>query len=191
MVRRKNNNRPKQRRTHLAMSGTSLQAVGNWHSPPVDPPPIIDNKWRFARLKTNVAAAGDSGSLIDFTAVSVFNALKVQQGVNISSDVASVRILKVMSYALQGVADAGGQTYPSTKIRVYAPLEDSSQGVLLGQREDIGTLQSAARIGYRYPKHLQDRVLASSSTAYFCQVENYHCARGYVYIDVMWTTNPN
>eukprot|EP01084_Bolivina_argentea_P056622 103580_1 len=117
MVRRKNNGRPKQRRTHLAKSGTNLQTVGNWHSPPVDPPPIIDNKWRFARLKTNVAGAGDSGAITDLTAVSVFNALKVQQGVNISNDPASVRILKVMTYALQGVAGAGGQTYPSTKIR--------------------------------------------------------------------------
>jgi len=159
--------------------------------PPSDPPVVQETKWRFARLKIGVAAAGDSGAITNFTPASLFAVLKSQQGIEVQTGLATVRVLKVMSYALQGVADSGGQTYPSTKIRVYSPLEDSAQGVLISQREDAGTLQSVARIGYTYPKHLQDRVLNEASTAYFCQTESYHCARGIVYIDVLWAAIPN
>lgn len=178
-------------RTFIAKSGTNLSTIGRWYSPPANPPVILETKWRFCRLKFGVAAAGDSGAIENYTPVRIFEGLKAQQGIDVTAALSTCRILRISSYALQGVADSGGQTYPSTKIRAFAPTEDTNQGVLLEQREDGGTLQSVARIGYRYPKHLQQKVMGGSSTLYFCQIENYHCARGYVYIDCMWATNPN
>eukprot|EP01084_Bolivina_argentea_P164372 285759_1 len=166
-------------------------AIGGWFTPPRDPPVVAETKWRFARLKFGVSAAGDDGAITNYTGANVFEGLKAQQGLNVTAALSACRILQVMSYALQGVGDTGGQTYPSTKIRAYSPLEDGGQGVLLEQREDSGTLRDVAKIGYKFPKHLQERVLGGSATAYFAQVENYHCSRGIVYIDVMWATVPN
>eukprot|EP01084_Bolivina_argentea_P089280 161115_1 len=166
-------------------------AIGGWFVPPRDLPTVAETKWRFARLKFGIAAAGDGGAITNYSGTTVFEGLKTQQGINVTAALSACRILQVMSYALQGVGDSGGQTYPSTKIRVYAPLEDGGQGVLIEQREDSGTLRDVAKIGYKYPKHLQERVLGGSSTSYFVQTENYHCSRGIVFIDVMWATQPN
>lgn len=162
-----------------------------WYTPPANPPAVAENKWRTARLKINVAAAGDSGAVENITPARLFLTLKSQQGLDIPPALTSVRVSGVFSYALAGVANAGGQVYPSTKIRVYTPKEDSTQGVLIAQREDSGTLDSVARIGYKYPVFLGGMVLNGASTAYFVQIENYHCARGFIYIDCSWTANPN
>jgi hypothetical protein len=152
---------------------------------------VLENKWRYARVKLNIAAAGDSGAIENITPTTVFSLLKSQQGVDVQTGLASCRVMSIFSYAVPGVADSGGQTYPSTKLRIYTPMEDSTQGVLLEQREDQGTLDEPARIGYHYPIHLKQRVLNEASTSYFCQLEQYHCARGYIYIDLYWTTSPN
>lgn len=165
--------------------------VGVFYNPPRDPPMIIENKWRFARLKLNVAAAGDSGAIENITPARVFEVLKAQQGVDITAALASCRIIGTFSYALPGVADSGAQVYPSTKLRVYTPMEDSSQGVLVAQREDSGTLEVPGKVGYRYPRHLAERVLNGAGSNYFIQIENYHTARGLVYLDIYWCSNPN
>jgi len=172
-------------------SKPSLAEVGGWFVPSKNPPPVAENRWRPARLKFNIAAAGDSGAIENITPTSVFTILKTQQGIDVTAALASCRIKSIFTYALPGVADSGGQVYPSTKIRIYSPEEDSSQGVLIAQREDAGTLDSVARIGYTYPRYLSGRVLNGDATAYFAQIENYHTARGYVYLDIMWCTNPN
>jgi hypothetical protein len=164
---------------------------GGWFSPKPNPPVVAENVWRYARLKINVAAAGDSGAIENITPAVIFEKLKAQQGIDITAALASVKITSVMSYALPGIADTGAQTYPSTKIRVYAPLETLAQGVLIAQKEDAGTLNSVARVGYRYSSPLAERVLAGSGTNYVVQIENYHCARGFIYIDCHWSANPN
>jgi len=183
--------RLKQSRRRMNNNVSNRQTIGRWFMPPANPPIVLETKWRYARLKIGIAAAGDSGAITQFTGTSIFAALKTQQGIDVTAALSTCRVLSVRSYALQGVADSGGQTYPSTKIRAYAPMEDSAQGVLLEQREDAGTLSSVARIGYHYPKHLRERVIQGTATNYFCETENYHCARGIVYIDIMWATQPN
>jgi len=175
----------------VAIPKMSLTEIGGWFTPPKNPPQVAENKWRPARLKINIAAAGDSGAIENITPTLVFNTLKAQQGIDVTAALSSCRIKSIFSYSVPGVADSGGQVYPSTKIRVYSPEEDSSQGVLIAQREDSGTLDSVARIGYTFPRYLSGRVLNGDATAFFAQIENYHTARGYVYLDIMWTANPN
>lgn len=177
----------------LARSQNALRQklAGGWYNPSKDPPVIAENVWRYARLKLNVAAAGDSGAIENITPTVVFSLLKSQQGIDITAALASVKITSVFSYALPGIADTGSQTYPSTKIRVYAPLEDTTQGVLIAQKEDSGTLNNVARVGYRYSSALSERVLNGAGANYFAQIENYHAARGFVYIDCHWSANPN
>lgn len=181
---------PKKKSSRNQGSRRNLPAAG-WSKPPRDPPPVRENAWRRALLKLNVAAAGDSGAVENVTPARVFNTLKAQQGLDVTAALSSCKVIGLHSYAVPGVADGGGQVYPSTKLRMYTPNEDSTQGVLIDQREDSGTLDEPARIGYKYAPHLSHRVLNGASTAYFAQVENYHTARGFVYMDVMWTTNPN
>lgn len=177
-------------RAGTAASSVSTNIV-RWFNPPANPPPVMETKWRYARLKFGSAAAGDSGAIENWTPVRVFEGLKAQQGLSVDAGLASVRVLGAALYALQGVAASGGQTYPSAKLRMYTPMEDSTQGVLVAQREDSGTLQSVARIGCKLPMYLSGRVMNSSSTSYFMQSEYYHAARAFIYIDVMWATQPN
>lgn len=172
---------PRSGRTHTVL----------WWTPPANPPVIIENKWRTARLKISSLAAGDAGIIVDITPAGLFTALKNQQGIDITTALASVRVLGMFSYAFAGVADTGQQVYPSTKIRVYSPMEDSTQGVLIAQREDQGTLDSVARVGFKYPDFLAGRVMNGASTSYFAQLENYHCARGVVFVDCSWCSQPN
>jgi len=168
-----------------------IMGMGRWITPPSNPPPIIENRWRKAILKFNSPAAGDSGSIEDVTPARVFELLKSQQGLDVTAALSKCRFLQIKSYSLPGVADSGGQTYPTTKMEIYTPEESATQGVLLAQREDSGTLDSPARIGYTFAEPLAARVLAGSSTAYVARVESYHCARVLVYITVMWCTVPN
>jgi len=189
--------KPKSRRVRksgnpggFAAPGTGASIV-RWFNPSPDPPPVAETKWRFARLRFGASAAGDSGAIENWTPVRIFEGLKAQQGLSVDTGLASARVLGCMLYALQGVADSGGQTYPSAKLRVYTPNEDSTQGVLVAQHEDAGTIQSVARIGCKFPVYLQGRCLNSASTAYFMQTEYYHAARAYIYIDVLWATQPN
>jgi len=109
----------------------------------------------------------------------------------VTASLSKCRILSIRSYSLPGVADSGGQTYPTSKIEIFTPEESGTQGVLLAQREDSGTLDSPARLGYTFADHLAARVLTGSSTAFFARVESYHCARVLVYITVMWCNVPN
>jgi len=169
----------------------ALGDICTWTKPSRDPPVIIENRWRHARIKINIAAAGDSGAIENITPALVFSSLKAQQGLDVTASLSSVRIVGMNAYALAGVADSGGQTYPSTKLRIYTPKEDSTQGVLLSQREDSGTLDEPARLGVRYPNYLSSRVLNGASTAYFAQLEQYHTARGLLYVYCYWCNNPN
>lgn len=159
-----------------ASRSSRVQTVG-WWTPPANPPVIAENKWRLARLKVNVAAAGDSGAIENITPARVFEILKAQQGVDITPALASVRICGVFSYALAGVADGGAQVYPSTKLRVYTPKEDNSQGVLIAQREDSGTLDSGSD-WLQVPRVSSERGLEWCFNCILCPGRELPCCKG-------------
>jgi len=95
-----------------------------------------------------------------------------------------------MSYALPGVADGGGQTYPSSKIYAYdlGNLKDAGNNWSMDTREANGTLDDPARIGYSFPGWMQTIPIltVSDASSELFKIENYHCARGLVYMNVSY-----
>lgn len=162
--------------------------IGIFGKPPKDPPSIVEQKWRRATLKVNVAAAGDSGAIEIFTGVRIQEILLAQQRIPapVSGEKMVFMMHKIVSYALPGVADSGQQVYPSTKIRGY-PLNGLAQLSLSyaqDQAEDSGTLDEPARLSYVWPAWQQQCSQFTTSADAFAVVENYHTARGFVYLYV-------
>lgn len=185
MTRRANQRR---RRSNPRQVPAMPGKIGMFGKPPKDPPTIVEQKWRRATLKVNVAAAGDSGAIEIFTGARIQETLLAQQRIPAPTSGEKMVFMthKIMSYALPGVADSGQQVYPSTKIRAY-PLNGLDQLALSyaqDQKEDSGTLEEPARLSYVWPAWQQQCSQFTSSTDAFAVIENYHCARGYVYLYV-------
>jgi len=163
-----------------------------WYTPPRDPPPVIENQWRYAKVRLDIESTdGNTPRIADLSPTHIFAALKYQQGLDVTAALSSCKVLGASSYALPGIGQGGGQVFPSISLRVYSPQEDNTQGVLIDQRHDTGSLDFAARIGYKYQPFHSQRVLNGASNAWIMQAELKNSVRGLVYVNMMWTTNPN
>lgn len=163
---------------------------GKWFTPSPTPPTIKEQKWKTARLKLQVAAAGDSGAVEIFNPVRLREIIGTQQRLPAPTAVQKmlVRVKSVFSYALPGIAESGTQAYPSTKIYVYdlGNLANAATNWSMDTRESAGTLNHAARIGYAFPRWMQSIPILTEGSVELFKVENYHAARGYIYIDMQY-----
>jgi len=163
-----------------------------WYTPPRDPPPVIENQWRYAKVRIDIESTdGNLARIADITPAQIFASLKFQQGLDVTAALSSCKVLGASSYALPGIGQGGEQVFPSTSLRVFSPQEDNTQGVLIDQRHDTGTLEFSARIGYKYQPFHAQRVLNGASNANIMRAELKNSVRGLVYVNMMWTTNPN
>jgi len=153
-------------------------------------PSVTEVKWRKSTLKLNSVGATDAGKIDIITPVILQEVLLAQQRVPqaLTGEKLLFLIHRITSYALPGVANAGGEVYPSTKIRIH-PTDNQQQlatSWAQDEREDCGDLNGPARLSYVWPKWQQQRVLLADATTAICVIENYHCARGYIYVELSY-----
>jgi len=162
--------------------------IGTFSRPPRDLPAVTEVKWRKAFLKFESVGAGDGGKIEIITAVRTQQVLLAQQ--RIPGALAGEKLLllfhKVTSYALPGIGDTGTRTYPSTKIRAYPlnNLQELALSFAAMEREDQGELNEPARLCYTWPEWMQQTVVLGDATTSVAVVENYHTARGVIYLNV-------
>jgi len=167
---------------------------GRWVKPPAIPPTIKEQKWKYLTLKVNIAAAGDSGAVEVFTPKSLREFVTTQTRVPQpdEGEVMMIRLHKVEAYALPGVADSGGQTFPSMKLYVYdltRPLAQQANSFSMDTRESSGTLSEPARLGYVYPPSMQvvPMISQDANIGELFKTEHYHAARGLVFIHISFS----